>query len=37
MAVILTGFTSKIGRALLKRYINEGHTVFCLGRRDDDF
>ena len=35
MAVVLTGFTSEIGKALLKEYINQGKTVFCLGRKDE--
>ena len=34
MSVILTGFTSKIGLALLKKYLKKGDTVYCLGRKD---
>ena len=34
MSVILTGFSSKIGNAILQRYIKEKKTVFCLGRND---
>ena len=37
MALILTGFTSKIGKAILKKYIHEGKLVYCLGRKDEDF
>ena len=34
MSIILTGFTSKIGNAILDRYIKENKTVFCLGRNE---
>ena len=37
MALILTGFTSKIGKAILKKYIHEGKLVYCLGRKDESF
>ena len=37
MALILTGFTSKIGKAILKKYIHEGKLVYCLGRKDVNF
>ena len=34
MSVILTGFSSSIGKALLKDFLDKGTNVFCLGRRD---
>ncbi len=34
MSIILTGFTSEIGKALLLRYAKEKKTVFCLGRKN---
>lgn len=37
MSVILTGFSSKIGLALLNKYFEKGHTVYCLGRKDCEF
>ena len=37
MALVLTGFTSEIGKSILKKYINDGHKVYCLGRKDESF
>ena len=34
MSIILTGFTSEIGKALLERYVKEKKTVVCLGRKN---
>ena len=32
MSVILTGFSSSVGKAILDKFVNEKNHVFCLGR-----
>ncbi len=37
MCLVLTGFTSKIGKSILYKYINDGKEVYCLGRKNENF
>ena len=37
MSIIITGFTSEIGKSLVKGYIKKKKTVFCLGRKNEVF
>ena len=32
MSIVLTGFTSLIGDALLNKFVSKGEHVYCLGR-----
>ena len=37
MTIIITGFSSDIGKSLVEGYIKEKKTVFCIGRKNEFF